>query len=254
METTLLKGLKMLQALASSERPRGVTDLAQELGLTKSNSHRLLKTLVASGFVQTNPETGKYAATLKIWELGSLILARVDVKSVAGAYLQELADNTGETVHLSLLVENVVVYIDKIDSLQPVRAYSQIGKSAPAYCVATGKALLAFQSEDVVARVCKSLEQFTSRTLNNPDELRRELARVRQLGYAINRGEWREDVCGVGAPIRDSSRQVVAAVGISGPASRLKPTFMRDQAPEIIATAAKISRALGYLGNALPLR
>lgn len=250
MEKTFLKGMKMLQALASSEGPRGVSDLARELGLTKSNSHRLLKTLVSCGFAQSNGDSGKYSATLKLWELGSQVLAKVDIKNVSGTFLQALADKTGETVHLSVFIENVVVYIDKIDSPQPVRAYSQIGKSAPAYCVATGKVLLAYQSEEVIEGVCRSLEQHTSRTITDPEELQRELARIRQLGYAINRGEWREGVCGVGAPIRDSSGQVVGAVGISGPATRMKPTFMRDQVPEVIAVANSISRALGYSGDA----
>jgi DNA-binding IclR family transcriptional regulator len=254
MEKTFLKGMKMLQTLASSDNPRGVSDLARELGLTKSNSHRLLKTLVSCGFAQSTADSGKYSATLKLWELGSQVLAKVDIKNVSGAFLQALADKTGESVHLSVFVENVVVYIDKIDSPQPVRAYSQIGKSAPAYCVATGKVLLAFQSEDVIARVCESLKEYTSRTITDPEELQRELARVRQQGYAINRGEWREGVCGVGAPIRDSSRQVVGAVGISGPASRMKPTFMRDQVPEVIAAANFISRALGYSGDAMASR
>jgi IclR family transcriptional regulator, KDG regulon repressor len=251
MDTTFLKGMRMLQALAFSDKPRGVTDLARELGITKSNSHRLLKTLMHCGFAQNNVETGKYSATLKVWELGSQVLARVDVKSVAGSYLQALADKTGESVHLSLFVENVIVYIDKIDSAHPVRAYSQIGKSAPAYCVATGKALLAFQSEDTIARVCTSLIAHTPRTITDPDELLREMARVRQFGYAINKGEWRDGVCGVGAPIRDSSRQVVAAVGISGPATRMRPTFMKEQAPIVVDAAEKISRALGY-SNQLP--
>jgi DNA-binding IclR family transcriptional regulator len=80
------------------------------------------------------------------------------------------------------------------------------------------------------------------------------MARVRQLGYAINRGEWRDGVCGVGAPIRDASRQVVAAVGISGPESRMKPTFMREQAPIVIQTADLISKALGYRGEAVAYR
>jgi DNA-binding IclR family transcriptional regulator len=248
MDTTFLKGLRMLQALSLSDRPRGVTELARELGLTKSNSHRLLKTLVHAGYAQSNSETAKYSATLKVWELGSHVLSRIDVKSAASAYLQSLADRTGETVHLSLLVENAVVYIDKIDSAQPVRAYSQIGKGAPAYCVATGKALLAFQGEDVIARVSERLETHTSRTIADPEEFKRELVRVRQLGYAINRGEWREGVCGVAAPIRDASRQVVAAVGISGPEGRMKPTFMREQAPLVIQTADSISKALGYSG------
>jgi DNA-binding IclR family transcriptional regulator len=254
MDTTFLKGLRMLQALSLSDRPRGVTELARELGLTKSNSHRLLKTLVHAGYAQNNSETAKYSATLKVWELGSHVLSKVDVKSAASAYLQPLADKTGESVHLSLLVENAVVYIDKIDSAQPVRAYSQIGKGAPAYCVATGKALLAFQGEDAITRVSEKLEAHTSRTITDPEEFTREMARVRQLGYAINRGEWREGVCGVGAPIRDVSRQVVAAVGISGPESRMKSTFMREQAPLVIQTADLISKALGYPGETVAYR
>jgi len=254
MDTTFLKGLRMLQALSLSDRPRGVTELARELGLTKSNSHRLLKTLVHAGYAQNNSETAKYSATLKVWELGSHVLSKIDVKSAAGAYLQLLADKTGESVHLSLLVENSVVYIDKIDSAQPVRAYSQIGKGAPAYCVATGKALLAFQGEDAITRIGMELEAHTSRTIADPEEFRREMARVRQLGYAINRGEWREGVCGVGAPIRDASRQVIAAVGISGPEGRMKPTFMREQAPLVVQTASLISKALGYPGETVAYR
>jgi DNA-binding IclR family transcriptional regulator len=256
MDTTFLKGMKMLQALASSDKPRGVTELARELDITKSNSHRLLRTLVHCGFAQNNIESGKYSATLKVWELGSQVLSRVDVKSVAGNYLQLLADKTGESVHLSLFVENVVVYIDKIDSLHPVRAYSQIGKTAPAYCVATGKALLAFQNEEIIARVCHSLVEHTPRTITDPEELLREMARVRQLGYAMNKGEWRDGVCGIGAPIRDSSKQVIAAVGISGPANRMKPAFMKEQVPVIVEAAMQISRALGYSSQAarFPLR
>jgi len=254
MDATFLKGLRMLQALALSDRPRGVTELGRELGVTKSNAHRLLKTLVHSGFAQNNADAGKYSATLKVWELGSHVLSRVDVKNVSGALLQALADKTGESVHLSLLSEGSVVYIDKIDSVQPVRAYSQIGKGAPAYCVATGKALLAHQSPEMIASLCERLEANTSRTITNAAELQRELARVRQLGYALNRGEWREGVCGVAAPIRDVSHNVIAAVGISGPESRMKPAFMREQAPVVIETAELISRALGYSGEAAPRR
>ncbi len=244
----------MLEALAHSDKPRGVTDLAGQLDLTKSNAHRLLKALVSRGFARNDAETGKYALTLKVWELGALVLSRIDVKQISTSYLQALANKTGESVHLSLLVDTLVIYIDKIESAQPVRAYSQIGKSAPAYCVATGKALLAFQSKDLITRVGNTLEKFTPRTVENIDELRKDLARVRHLGYAINRGEWREDVRGVGAPIRDSSKAVVAAIGISGPASRMKPGIMRDHAPEVMKAAAQISRALGYSAGAMAHR
>lgn len=253
MDTTFFKGLRMLEALSGSDRPRGVSELARELSITKSNSHRLLQTLVHCGFARNDSGNGKYSATLKVWELGAKVLSRIDIKEVAANHLQVLADQSGETVHLSLFFENSAVYIDKIDSPHPVRAYSQVGKGAPAYGVATGKALLAFQGEDVIRRVSESLVAHTPLTITDPQDLLREMARVRQLGYAINRGEWREGVCGVAAPIRDASGRVVAAVGISGPSTRMKQTFMRDQAPNVMDAAAKISRALGYLDHMAPL-
>ncbi len=248
MDATFLKGLAALEALALSEEPRGVTELARELGVTKSNAHRLLQALVHRGFAR-NVEHGRYALTLKIWELGANVLARVDVKKAAAPFLQHLVDETGESVHLSVLVEGDVVYLDKIDSPHPVRAYSQIGKRAPAYAVATGKALLAFQPDDDLPRLIGAMERFTAHTAADMDELRKELARVRHLGYAVNRGEWREGVCGLAAPIRDASGAVAASVGISGPASRLPPGVLRNHARVVIDVAASISRALGFSGS-----
>jgi IclR family KDG regulon transcriptional repressor len=250
MDATFLKGLSALEVLALSDEPRGVTELARELGITKSNAHRLLQALVHRGFAR-NVENGRYALTLKVWELGAHVLARVDVKKAAAPFLQDLVDATGESVHLSVLVEGDVVYLDKIDSPHPVRAYSQIGKRAPAYAVATGKALLAYQKDGELFRLVDPIERFTARTATDLEDLRKELSRVRHLGYAVNRGEWREGVCGLAAPIRDSSGSVVASVGISGPASRLPPGVLKDHARVVMDAAASISRALGFRLKAL---
>lgn len=245
MDTSFLKGLAVLEALALAEKPRGVSELAIEMNMTKSNVHRLLQALVHRGFAAKDPETSRYKLTLKLWELGAYILSRIDLKEVSNPYLRNLAKQTTEAVHLSVLDGTDVIYIDKIDSAQPVRAYSRIGGRAPAYCVATGKALLAYQPACIMERVAASMEKLTSRTLRNPEELMQELARVRQLGYAVNRGEWREGVCGIAAPIRDSSKTVIAAVGLSGPAPRMGAGVMRDLAPIVMQTAAAISRSLG---------
>jgi DNA-binding IclR family transcriptional regulator len=112
--------------------------------------------------------------------------------------------------------------------------------------VATGKALLAHQRPEVIASIAANLERFTPRTITKPEALYGELERVRRDRYAINRGQWREGVGGVAAPIRDGSGTVVAAVGISGPTDRLRLKVLRGFAPLVIATADKISRALGY--------
>lgn len=243
---TLSKGIHVLEALALSERPRGVTELAAELGLVKSNVHRIFKILEQHRLVRQDEATGRYECTLKLWELGSLVAARIDVKRLAAPHLKTLAARTSETVHLSVLDGNEVLYIDKIDSPQPVRAYSEVGGRAPANCVATGKALLAFEAESRLAQVIESAVKYTPRTLTTLDALVRDLARVRDVGYAVNRGEWRDSVCGLAAPIFDASERPIAAIGISGPIQRLTPGSMRESAPLVIDAARAISRELGF--------
>jgi DNA-binding IclR family transcriptional regulator len=153
-------------------------------------------------------------------------------------------------VHLSILDGAEVVYVDKIDSPEPVRAYSRIGGRSPAFAVATGKAMLAWQSPEYVAAVAERIERFTTRTVADAEELRQELARIRVQGFAVNKGEWRDTVCGLAAPIRDASGLVIAAVGISGPAERLKPKRLKELVAPVVEAAAVISASLGHGGAA----
>jgi DNA-binding IclR family transcriptional regulator len=249
LDTTLLKGLEVLQALAFSDAARGVSDLARELGLTRSNAHRTLKTLCAAGYVRQNESNGNYECTLKLFQLGGAVLARVNVKQVAEPLMETLAAKTQETVHLSVLDEGDVIYLHKIDSPQPVRAYSTVAGRAPAYAVATGKALLAFQSDGYLNRFEDKLEAFTPKTLATMTSLRHEIETIRQQGYAVNRGEWRASVCGLAAPIFDASRRAVAAVGISGPVERLKPAALKAFTPDVVQAARSISQSLGYVAQ-----
>lgn len=244
--STFVNGLALLEALARAGAARGVSDLARELGLTKSNVHRLLRTLADHGYVHNPGAAGRYEITLKLWELGARALDGLDVKAVAFPFMEELAALSGETVHLSVLDQGEVVYVDKVDSPRPVRAYSRIGGRAPAYCVATGKALLAHAPEAVVAAVTKRLEPHTAGTITDPAALRAELQRIRRTGYAVNRGEWREGVGGAAAPIRDAGGQVVAAIGISGPTDRLRPRTLKRLVPAVVAAASAVSARLGW--------
>lgn len=244
MDSTLLKGLTVLEHLAASEAPRGVSELARALDLTKSNVHRTLQTLVAAGYVRATP-AGTYECTLKLFELASSVLARVDVRQVAERFMRSLADQTQETIHLSLLDGAEVIYLHKIESPQPVRAYSSIGGRAPAYCVASGKALLAYQ-EEALAHLPDPLPTYTPRTITSLDMLRHELEQVRVQGFAINRGEWREGVCGLAAIVHDALRKPIASIGISGPSDRLDPAALRRFSDVVVDSARGLSRALGY--------
>ena len=250
MDKTLLKGLMLLEALADQNgRPVTIPALAEQVGLTKSNTHRTLQTLAHAGYAIRDEVTGNYRSTFKLFELGARQMAAIDVRQFAAAHMRALGELTQETVHLSILDGASVVYVDKIESAQPVRAYSVLGGHAPAYCVATGKILLAHQSDDYLMRNLTGLDAHTKATITNLPALKAELARAAANGYAMNRGEWRDSVGGVAAPIFDAFGAISAAIGISGPLERLSVKRMREFAPAVQDAAANISRAMGYRGE-----
>jgi IclR family transcriptional regulator, KDG regulon repressor len=248
MDKTLLKGLGLLETLSRSPKARGVSELAEEVGLTRSNTHRTLQTLVAAGYVYQN-QASSYGCTLKLFELANAVLARIDVVEVAQPPIQALATRTLETVHLSVLDGIEVIYLQKIDSPQPVRAYTSVGGRAPAYCVATGKAMLAYRGREYLERLEGVMRAYTPSTITSVAALEEELRQVRTREYAINRGEWRASVCGLASAIFDASGRPVAGVGISGPIERLKPARLNQFADDVVLAARQISKALGHTPN-----
>ncbi|MFG1229414.1 IclR family transcriptional regulator [Xanthobacter wiegelii] len=245
MDRTLLKGLRVLEHLAGRPAPGGVSELARELDMTKSNAHRTLQTLVAAGFVRAMPG-GTYDCTLKVFELAGQVLGRLDVRQVAEPFMRTLADATLETIHLAVLDGAEVIYLHKIESPHPVRAYSSIGGRAPAHCVASGKALLAYQQDEALRVFSDPLAVFTPNSISTLGRLREELAQIRDAGFAVNRGEWRESVWGLAAIVKDGTGAPVAAIGISGPVDRLQDSFPARYRDVVMRTAVDLSRALGH--------
>lgn len=247
MDKTLLKGLDVLEYVVASGGTVRSTDVATHLELQKSNAHRVLKTLEAAGYLTQDDATREFRPTLKLWELGGAVVADLDLRQRAADALRELSQASGETVHLSVLDGADVIYIDKIDSPQPVAAYTRIGGRAPAYCVATGKALLSSLDEAQLEPLIATLEPHSPETLTDRSDLLADLSQTRERGYSINRGEWRNDVWGLAANVRDVSGQVVAAIGISGPKFRLADTGRIEELGEMVSSSARnASEMLGF--------
>jgi DNA-binding IclR family transcriptional regulator len=250
MDKTLLKGLMVLEAISKlDEQPRSLDQIAEIVGLTRSNTHRTLQTLAHAGYVVKEPDPGGYRCTFKMFELGAQQIAGLDVRKLAAPIMRQLAEATSETVHLSVLEGADVIYIDKLDSPKPIRAYSAIGGRAPAYAVATGKALLAFESPDYLNRFPEQLEQHTAITLPSLKALKVELAKISRQGFAVNRGEWRDGVGGIAAPVFNGLDKPIAALGISGPLEGLSVAAMRKFAPIVLRAAQDLSKSLGYRGT-----
>ncbi len=150
MSTTVAKGLMVLETIIRSPQEFGATEVAKYCNLTKSNAHRLLKTLEAEGYLIQDAETKTFSPSLKIWELGNSAMARLKLVEIARKTMRWLADKTGEAVHLALYDDRDAVTIAQIDSRHAVRAFTQVGARSPAYTVATGKAMLAYLPDSEV--------------------------------------------------------------------------------------------------------
>jgi len=252
MDSTLAKGLAMLEWLARAGQPCRVTEAAQAFGVPRSNAHRTLQTLVACGWAVQDTASSAYRPSMKLFELGAQAGAATDVPALLRPLLAQLAKASGETIHLAALDGAEILYLDKFDSPLPVAAYSRIGGRAPAYCVASGKALLAAQHPDEAAlrALLGPLTAHTPKTITGHAALLAELERVRARGYAENREEWRTGVCGLGAPVFDARGQAVAAVGMSVPSIRFARAQSRALAEMLLACARDASRMLGYPGTA----
>ena len=246
MDTTLLKGLSVLEALAGSKEPRGVTELSGELRLLKSNVHRVLQTLLHVGYVRKDPDSGRYECTLKLWSLAGQAVERFDVRRVARPHMKRLWDKTGENIHLGMLEGLDVLYIDRLESRHPVRVNMPPGGRGPAVAISSGKMLLAYADESTQLLAARNLMRYTARSIVDSDAFHRELRKIKAAGHVINRGEYREGVSGISAPLLDDQGKPLAAIGISVPSERFTTALLKDLLPRVLSTARAISAELGH--------
>jgi IclR family KDG regulon transcriptional repressor len=247
VDKTLLKGLSVLECLLASEAHCSIDEVAEAVGLTRSNAHRTLQTLVHAGYLERDRVNGGYKSTLKVFALGARRLGRLDLYKIAPDFMTTLARETGETIHLAVPDGKEVVYIDKIDSRQAIGAYATIGGRAPSHASATGKALLAALGPEGLASLRDPLERHTDLTIRTLTALSDDLAQARRRGYAVDKGEWREGVGGVAVPTFNAFGKPVAALGVCGPITRLTPGRIKEIAPRLLSIGLSMSRALGYL-------
>ncbi|HEY9306878.1 MAG TPA: IclR family transcriptional regulator [Microbacterium sp.] len=243
---SLDRALTVLLQVAESPPP-GLTLAACSsiLGYSKPTTQRILRTLVSRSFLAFDEELGVYTLGVANAQIGSEYLHRLDLRKVALPQMRELVAATGETAHLGVVTGRDVVYIELVDSPHPVRIFSRVGASVPAYATAIGKAILAFTgSADLDAHIPESFTARTGRTIHDRAELESDLQKTRERGYAIDDEENRPGIRGYAAPIFNHTEAVVAAVSIGGPADRIDPDDS-VLGTQIRSTAARISQLLG---------
>jgi DNA-binding IclR family transcriptional regulator len=230
--------------------PRTLTGLSKELDISSSTVFRLLATLESHNYVAKDDNSGEYRLGLACLELARAYYEANDIRKNAAPFLEGLRDATSETVHLGILDEMDVVYLEKLPGLHAIGLMSsRVGGRAPAYCTGLGKALLSHINLEEIKAFYRQhgLQSFTERTIVDLDRLGEHLAKVKERGYALDQGEHEGEVRCVAAPIFDISGNVVAAISVSGPAGRLEPLEEEtDLIKTTIEVSQNISRRLGY--------
>jgi IclR family KDG regulon transcriptional repressor len=223
--------------------------MSTALGTAKSTISRIAHTLETEGYLSRLPGRDGYRLGLRLWELGSVaIFDRAEFSQRALPHLEALMHQLGQSVHAGILDNRDVVYVQKVDAVQSLIAFIPLGARFPAHCTATGKCLLAHRSDQQIKRILSSgIKAYTARTVTNVDALVEELRAVRRRGYAINKGEWREDIGGIAAPVRDRTGAVIGAVGVSMPLLRFPKDPHSTVAQAIVSAASHVSRDLGFL-------
>jgi DNA-binding IclR family transcriptional regulator len=247
MVRTVHRAIEILD-LVAHEGPLGVSEISRVLDLPKSSAHNILETLVANRVLEKDLERGCYVLGSKLVELGNRAQESLEVKRIAAPFLQRLNRELDETVHLTVLDHDEVVYIDCLESRKRLRAYSVIGVRAPLYCTAVGKAIMAHLDKKDLDRIVKTqgLAAFTPTTITTRGRLESELAETRRRGYSVDNAEHEEHLRCVGVPIRDHTGAVFAAISVSGPAQRITRKAVPEIAQKVVATASAISGRLGY--------
>jgi IclR family KDG regulon transcriptional repressor len=239
--------LRLLKTFSEDEVEIGISGLAKRLDVAKSTVHRLVTTLVSEGFLEQNPDSGRYRLGLSLFALGALMRNSMNVSNQARSLLLTLRDRIDEAVHLAVLEQNSIMYLYNLESRKAIGIRSHIGARKPAFCTSEGRVMLAFAAPEVLDRVFQQgLVARTPATVTDPKKLRKILADVREEGYAIDDEESEIGLRAIAAPIRDVSGQVVAAVGLAAPAARLTKRGMRALIPELVQTASTISARLGH--------
>jgi len=249
---SLERGLAILGCFTPERPILGIADIAEELGMSRSTTHRYVTTLLALGYLEQG-KSRKYRLGLKVTDLGMSALNSTGLREHAQPYLQELRQGTGFTVGLSVFDGGEVLLVDRARSWR--RAQREIdlglhpGSRLPAYCTAMGKVLLAYLPEPVRGEVLSQIKlaRRGPNTITSKQALRVELERVAEDGLAVDDQELSSGLVAIAVPVRDESHEVVAAIGIAAhPDAISLGDLVEALSPHLVSTASRISSRLGY--------
>jgi DNA-binding IclR family transcriptional regulator len=249
----LAKGLSLLEALGKYPHGAGVTQIAREVTLPPSTTHRLLSTLVGLGFAGVEPETRRYYLGLKVFELSSQVSFAKGLSELALPIMKKLAEATGESIFMGVRDDTDIVCIERVVSRNLVQVDAPIGNRVPLHRLAQGKAILAYlpepEREEILGRA--SLEPGTQKTIVDPQELHQVLDETRERGWAIADEENEKGVRAIAVPLMNGHNVPVAAIAIAAPAFRASAKDLKRLAPVLSNAVRELEMQLSHSNTLL---
>ena len=239
------RAIGLLKAFTPEQPRRRVVELSRALGLNKTTAYRLLTALESEGMVEREGEV--YRLGPELLAMGARACGAGDLRAAARVELETLASDTRETATLEMLVGRHMLILDEVRGHYVLGTLPWAGTRWPVHATSTGKVLLADMPGDALEHfLSEPLESYTARTLTEAAALRREVARVRQRGYAVSSEELEPGFVAVGAPVRAAGGRVVAALSLGGPKVRLTPERLETFAEALVDAAGRASERLGF--------
>ena len=233
------RALDVLMCFTNQTPELTMTQISDLIGINKSTVHRLLATLEGKRFVERDAVTGVYKPGIRLLQMAFLTMEHNDLRRLAAPFLENLCNQVRENVNLSILDGADVVYVDAIESSQRVKLAAAPGQRLPAFCTASGKAILAFLPEENIKRILESgMPEYTQNTLTSPELFWENISHVRELGFAISIQEFEDGINAIAAPI---CNQPIASISIAGPAYRLTKERMLEIGPDLLIVAKNIA-------------
>lgn len=245
---TVKNAMQLLLLFTRNAPEWTLTELANEKELNISTVKRLVNTLTNYGYLEKDPITKKYRLGLANIRLSGVLTTTMEIYKEARPILYRLVEKYNENVHIGVLEETNVLYLDKFESMYSTPLASHIGKRNPAYCTGCGKVLLAYKSEHIQEELLKKIaqqgfEQFASKTVKTVEELKSDLIKIVKNGYEISTDELADGFSSIAVPIKDFSGEVISAISITGRTENVKSSSLLD---DLLECSAQISEKLGY--------
>ena len=247
----MLQKANAVLSLFTPDTPElAVIEIAERLKRPRSTVYRILGTMAEAGFLDQDPNTGRYRVGMHLATLGELARQSTSLQRVVHPMLLHLSEVTEEMSTLMVPNGDEGVTVDVIESFHPLKIPGHLGGRFPLHATAGGKVLLAWRSKAEIDRLLKQpLPAHTSKTITSLPKLVKELETTRRLGYGVSRGEWLEDVHAVAAPVRDHRGRVEAALAVASPPSRWKPAHVKRMVAAVLKCGMEASRAMGSGGG-----